>query len=90
MTSITVAPAVKQDLEALKPGSLTWNEYLRLVLESIDPDRFREALENFHEAELEDAIARARERYAKARADPSRLLTADEARRRVRSRRRDA
>lgn len=89
MTSITLSQEVKDELEALKPGSLTWDEYLHLLVTSIDPDRFEEALEAFFQSEYEASVRRARERYAKARSDPSILLDADEARQRVRELRDD-
>ncbi len=90
MTSITIRDDVKQEHEALKPESLTWNDYMRIVAQSIDPDRFTELVEAFYQAQYGDAVERARERYGKAREDPSHLLSAEEARRRVREAKGDA
>lgn len=84
MTSITLDADVKREHEKLKPESLTWTEYLHIVAHSIDPERFQGLVEEIHKEQTEDAIERARERYEKARANPRRLLTSDEARRRVR------
>ena len=90
MTSITIRDDVKREHEALKPESLTWNEYMRIVAQSIDPDRFGQLVEAFYAEQYEEAVERARERYAAAREDPSQLLSAEEARRRVREAKGDA
>lgn len=90
MTSITIRDDVKQEHETLKPESLTWNDYMRIVAQSIDPDRFGELVEAFYQGQYEQAVEQARERYAKAREDPGRLLSAEEARRRVREAKGDA
>lgn len=85
MTTITIAPEVKQELGQLKPDALTWDQYLVVLMESVDPDRFERTLKAFLDAQYAQAAARARERYRKARAQPSSLLSPTEARKRVRA-----
>lgn len=84
MTSITLNSEVKAEHEALKPASLTWNDYMHILAKSIDPDKFQRLLEDLHREQYEEAVERARERYAQARKEPGALLSADEARKRVR------
>lgn len=83
MTSITLEREVKEEHEALKPDSLTWSEYLHIVAQSIDPEKFEDLVEAFYEEECEKAVERVKQRYNKARSDPDRLLDAEEARERI-------
>ncbi|HEX9710664.1 MAG TPA: hypothetical protein VGB42_11960 [Candidatus Thermoplasmatota archaeon] len=85
MTTITLAPEVKRELGELKPDALTWDQYLVVLLESVDPARFEQVIKDFLDAQYAEAAARARERYRKARARPGSLLSATEARKRVRA-----
>lgn len=82
-TSITLEPDIKEEHEALKPDSLTWSEYMQILVRSIDADRFEELVEGFYQREYESAVERARERYDQAREDPDSLLDPDEARQRL-------
>lgn len=84
MTTITLREETKEELRAIKPDALTWDEYLHLVLQSLDPDRYAETLEGFFEEEIEDVVERARERYEAAREDPGRMLDPDDAREQIR------
>lgn len=86
MTSITLDQEIKQEHEALKPESLTWSDYMHILAQSIDADRFEELVEEFYQREYEASVERAKERYAQARADPDRMLSAEEAREEVRER----
>lgn len=86
MTSITLDPDIKQEHEALKPDSLTWSEYMHILVQSIDADRFEQLVEEFYKREYEAAVERARDRYAKAREDPDKMLSASDARDEVRER----
>lgn len=86
MTTITLDPDIKQEHEELKPGSLTWSEYMHILARSIDAERFGRLVEEFYQQEYEAAVERARERYAEAREDPDRMLGAEEARDAVRDR----
>lgn len=85
MTTITIAPEVKAELGQLKPEALTWDQYLVVLMESVDAARFERTLKALSEAQYAEAAARARERYRKARAHPRALLTPTEARKRVRA-----
>lgn len=85
MTTITVAPEVKRELGHLKPDALTWDDFLAVLLESVDPDRFERVVRGLLDAQREQAVARARERYRRARARPDELFSAPEARKRVRA-----
>ncbi len=83
MTSITLEHGVKEEHEALKPESPTWSEYLHIVAQSIDPEKFEAFVEAFYEEEYEKAVEPVKKRYDKARCDPDSLLDAEEARKRI-------
>lgn len=86
MTSITLDQEIKDEHEELKPDSLTWNDYMHIVAQSIDADRFEKLVEELYQREYEAAVDRARERYAQARANPDRMMSAEDAREAVRDR----
>lgn len=86
MTSITLDQEIKDEHEQLKPDSLTWNDYMHIVAHSIDAERFEQLVDELYQREYEAAVERARERYAEARDNPDKMLSAEDARDAVRER----
>jgi hypothetical protein len=86
-SSIGITPHTKKALAAAKPRGMPWDAFLRALLEAADTARFVNIAESKRVASEEEAVERARARYAKYRSDPSRLISGTELRRRVHLRR---
>lgn len=84
-TTITIDPEIKALLDKLRPESLTWDQYLAAIVRSVDPERLEREFQAFYEVEYREAVRLAQERYQTARRKPASLLSATEARKRVRA-----
>lgn len=84
-TTITVEHEVKDELEKLRPSTLTWGQYLHALYRSVDPARLEQEFQAFYAAEYQEAVRLAKDRYDQGRRDPGSLLTPTEARKRLRA-----
>ncbi|MBI4394077.1 MAG: hypothetical protein HY556_09835 [Euryarchaeota archaeon] len=84
-TTITVEPEVKEELDQIRPETLTWGQFLHALGRSVDPERLEREFQSFYAAEYQEAARLAKERYEAAQRDPDSLLSATEARKRVRA-----
>ena len=82
-SSIGLSKPLKGAYEAAKPVGMEWEEFLTLILESTDEVRFQGLLAKRTDDTEDDAIARARERYARYRTKPGQLLTGAELKQRM-------
>ncbi len=80
MTTISLHADMKEDLALLKPEEMSWTEFLRVLVETVDRERLAKRIQELLTEEHELAMERIRTRYQKARDDPNRLLTPGEAR----------
>lgn len=83
MPSISLDEAVKKKHEALKPASMSWNDYMLILAQSIDADQFEHLVTESSQREYESPVEQARERYEEALKDPDRLLGSEVAREQV-------
>lgn len=77
LTSITLDPAFKARLAALKPTGMTWNTFIPILLDHVDPEGLEADL-TAALAEEEDAIRRATERMRDIDERPEMFLSHEE------------
>lgn len=82
-TSIQLSQSTKELLERVKPGWLTWNEFLVVLFEAADKKRMDTAISRRFDAEEALAVEEAKARYYAYRKNPQDVLTAGELKQRL-------